>query len=900
MAEGEEKKKEYHIRLLTFLIGPATEALHLFFEIKVLNSLDFFIFLEKHKHILFHELHPSVSCCECDISSIGESQKRGCLNRSQFNLLFEIDDEREFQGHTKKQGQQIKQLCLCGVSAKRTSTVDEMDITLLSAVIKACCPAGSISGNPKWIEEIRDTRNYIAHCPSDKITKSEFDRRFAIAEQSVLNLASVILEVFKEHQTQTIQSLADETRNFAKDSEDMKTEVLRQLHKQKDDIVIEMRNIVFEVKTVIQSELPKATDPNSKIMSQDHDVCYVEWSLATPGNWNVDEIKKTLENISSLIGQWFRIEFVYTGDVVDLCDLDMETKTIVEVEVVLSAEKFETSAEYIVPEQITTSMISCDQCSGQHVCAEAIQYCSECQNNFCQQCITNHNSNAAYMRHSLTDIGKLFVDNICLKHQGGILEYFCVKHDCLCCESCMTKEHSSCQRLVPLEDAAKDVNQSVMFQNVSYALSNITTTLDKAVISQNENIKNLHDDEVTIFNKVASYKTEIIKLLDEFENDIRRNTHLLEKEGKDQSESNRKKLLQIIKPINNISKHLNQAFMYGSQKQMFILIRKCALDVSVFELKLQEIVSTLGTKRILFQPSDNIHDMVRSLGSTILHSLPYEADYKTPKIQQVQIPLLTPQMTMNFTLSRKIEIKRYNVCLSSMGMTEDNRLLLCNNNSPCLLVYSDLGEYLQDCRLPDIPWDIAVIPGEDKAVVSLLDQCFVQFIDIKTMIAGSLIAVPDVCYGVTFVNGKICVGGYGRYIHILDKQGKHITKVKLPDAGNIYYLHPGPLDSIYFTHFTDHAVSCVTLEGELRFTYTSKNLKRPQAVITDTKGQLYLACKDSNNIQRLTPKGEFIDIILIEKNNVEYPVGLVFSNNYRKLFVLNQSKDTYILVFACS
>lgn len=100
----------------------------------------------------------------------------------------------------------------------------------------------------------------------------------------------------------------------------------------------------------------------------DHDVCYVEWRLATPGNWNVDEIKKTLTNISSLIGQWFHIEFVYKGslfiqttiemtvlktkiefqravksflrDVVDLCDLDMETKTVVKAEVVLSTEKF--------------------------------------------------------------------------------------------------------------------------------------------------------------------------------------------------------------------------------------------------------------------------------------------------------------------------------------------------------------------------------------------------------------------------------------------------------------------------------------------------------------------------------------------------------------------------------
>ncbi|CAG2215219.1 unnamed protein product [Mytilus edulis] len=283
----------------------------------------------------------------------------------------------------------------------------------------------------------------------------------------------------------------------------------------------------------------------------------------------------------------------------------------------------------------------------------------------------------------------------------------------------------------------------------------------------------------------------------------------------------------------------------------------------------------------------------------VLQRGPYEAGYKTSKIQQVQIPSLPSKMTTNFSLIQKIEIKR--VCLGSMGITEDSRLLLCNYNNSNLLVYnSDLSEYLQDCKLFGQPWDIAVIPNSDKTVVTLLDRSFIQFIDTKPMTAGFKTSLLDVCYGVTFVNERICVGGYGKYTHIVDIQEKYITKVTAPDAGNIYYLHPGPLDSIYFTHFTDNAVSCRSLEGEHRFTYTSKDLKRPQAVITDNKGQLYVACKDSNNIQRLTPKGEFFDVILNEKDNIENPVGIVFSNDYRKLFVLNQSQDTYILVFACS
>lgn len=96
------------------------------------------------------------------------------------------------------------------------------------------------------------------------------------------------------------------------------------------------------------------------------DVCYVEWKLETPEKWNVDQIKNKLEAISSFVGQWFRIIFVYKGslviqtsapvrivkddkkfkqavklflnDVVDKCDLKTKINTRIKIELVVSNE----------------------------------------------------------------------------------------------------------------------------------------------------------------------------------------------------------------------------------------------------------------------------------------------------------------------------------------------------------------------------------------------------------------------------------------------------------------------------------------------------------------------------------------------------------------------------------
>lgn len=67
-----------------------------------------------------------------------------------------------------------------------------MDITLLSSVIKSCCQPWSISGNPHWIKDVKKIRNLIAHSPNNKMTKSEFDQKFTLVEQSLLNIASVL------------------------------------------------------------------------------------------------------------------------------------------------------------------------------------------------------------------------------------------------------------------------------------------------------------------------------------------------------------------------------------------------------------------------------------------------------------------------------------------------------------------------------------------------------------------------------------------------------------------------------------------------------------------------------------------------------------------------------------
>ena len=181
----DDAEREHYTKLLTFTHGIALDVLHLYFEMKILDKEEFFFFIDRCKHVLFHALHPTVYCCKCRNGSIPLSKKPPTLYSKQFNLLFDIELSTLKCLHNK-----TVRHCLCKYSASRSVTVDSLDISLVYAIVKTCCP--SIHGNPKWIKDVKDTRNILAHKSNCRLTKKEYDTWLNTVEKATLDLAKVV------------------------------------------------------------------------------------------------------------------------------------------------------------------------------------------------------------------------------------------------------------------------------------------------------------------------------------------------------------------------------------------------------------------------------------------------------------------------------------------------------------------------------------------------------------------------------------------------------------------------------------------------------------------------------------------------------------------------------------
>ena len=350
----DDEEREHYIKLLSFTFRISLDTLHLYFEIRILDKEEFFFFLDRCKHVLFHALHPAVSCCECRNESIPLSKKPPRLYPAQFNLLFDIKNST-LQSHHNK----TTQHCLCKYSASRSVKVDSLDISLVYAIIMICCP--SIHGNPQWIRNIRDTRNFLTHTTNCQLAKNEYDTWLAFVENATLDLAKVVCSTFynmvqrqisdfkkdklssntvkdilassyddvcKRFESLMSNLVIQESKSIIQESKSMSRDIIDHIKKCKDELSIDINELIFEVKThtcqqfpsqkiteesietACATSTPQTAQPQST-QSKIENKCYVEWKLAIPGTQNVSEIKNALQNISCLLKQWLEIEFVY-------------------------------------------------------------------------------------------------------------------------------------------------------------------------------------------------------------------------------------------------------------------------------------------------------------------------------------------------------------------------------------------------------------------------------------------------------------------------------------------------------------------------------------------------------------------------------------------------------------
>jgi hypothetical protein len=227
-----------------------------------------------------------------------------------------------------------------------------------------------------------------------------------------------------------------------------------------------------------------------------------------------------------------------------------------------------------------------------------------------------------------------------------------------------------------------------------------------------------------------------------------------------------------------------------------------------------------------------------------------------------------------------------------MAVTSDNKLLLCDYDDKKVYIYKDYKTYEDEISLTSTPWGITVVPCTDKAVVILIQERSIQFINTTNNTKDNKINIGVLCEGVTAVKDKIYIGGVDKVI-ILNIDGSFVREIATHGGLNYNLLYNERNDQLLLRQ--DGRLCCINLDGHVIYTY---DISGDRGLAVDQQGHVYISGRDSHDIHRLSPDGTFRDIVLSKHDGVDWPWSITFNNDFTKLFIINNGGES-VLVYSC-
>ncbi|XP_071168683.1 uncharacterized protein [Mytilus edulis] len=550
----------------------------------------------------------------------------------------------------------------------------------------------------------------------------------------------------------------------------------------------------------------------------------------------------------------------------------------------------------------TAASWSCEPCSQRKKKTEASKWCTDCEESMCQTCTDCHLSMKATKRHHIIDLqvahschsNPLTGIHFCEKHEGHPFEYFCKDHNAICCNECMsTKLHRSC-KIHTIKTCSTNVKTSQNFKDVETEIDHAIETLTSISEDRIANTTSIKGNVEDVKKSIKRFKSNILQHLDTLEVAIFQDLDRMQEEmsiklndEKDQAETDKEVVSVYKKQIQFISNH-------GSDKQAFLCMHK--LKMALHNLTNQQIGKIARMRALSIE-----HTIPEELLSCLsLGSVVPKDNLCTEKFK---LHVEDFKFYQNFHLHKKVDMTAIDKQAFITGMAvSGDKLLLCNcdwnHHMPQVLVFKKSGEYLANIEVKGAPWDIAVLPRTDQAVVVLPNTNSIQFIDTLKQVSGREIkmAGSDEKRGIAATDDKIFVGGMDRIVYILDHDGNLMSTIFSRGEKFCYLLSVSNCDLVYSDFSSIHRIK---LDGSEVYSYKSPNLRNPKKIATDQLGNLYVAGKDSHNIHRITPDGTFLDIVLTEVNGIHHPRAMYFDNSSNMLFISNQSGKE-LLIFNCT
>lgn len=557
----------------------------------------------------------------------------------------------------------------------------------------------------------------------------------------------------------------------------------------------------------------------------------------------------------------------------------------------------------------------CDACKLDDNIEEAKYFCPECEDYLCQSCETHHKKVKATRFHEIVSIdeaaikvmkekrreGKPSVKMICSCGQDEETSFYCQDHDACFCLLCKSVKHRRCNAS-SLEEVSHDPMVLTEFTAMVKKFNELDVkTKDLKAECQKQKDVLRHLDE-KCKDDIKKFRSKLNIFLDECQ---RKNLQELQKvieKLTDHLEDNVSAVTSTQQLLAKDDNFIREVGETNDKRQAFIVSTQLRKSIKEFDAVLEDVKNRLDIPNISFDHNNTLDSLQTTLKG--LGRIQMSYNVKGAK----NIPVLVDAVVKHRTqVDINILSKEKKPAITGLGFLPDGELLIADHASNTVaLLNADLQiKETLECEGP--PYDIA-ITSKVKAVVTLPYQQTLLYIqtDPKLHIVLKR-GLKNRCWGVAYCKENIYVacnfsGENPEILELAEESGNFKRSIKCYQMGGIACSYIFNLATnqdgtrLYVTDYWSHQMLCLSIDGELIFSYSDADMKYPRGILIDAAGNALVCCEASSNVHIVKSDGTKHKILLKSEDGIQTP----FSVNYRicdGMLVIGCWEKTSVLAF---
>ena len=555
------------------------------------------------------------------------------------------------------------------------------------------------------------------------------------------------------------------------------------------------------------------------------------------------------------------------------------------------------------------NQIQCDPCASENETVPGEFYCTDCLEYLCNNCARVHRKSKISKHHNLLGRDEMPKKNLttvgvqqkfCSKHANKQIDYFCEKHEQLCCSVCVTLEHRQCKVLY-VDDIAEEFNISQEYQDLKKQIKLLETKLTETKKQSKKNCQDVNQYFTTLISDIEQFRSQINTKLDEIERKLEEKAQKIKTVDLKSMECISTQTESIQKHLSEITSTLESLEKYKQNQQLFITTKTSLKQVMDFNKQTDKIshenkitkYSFSWNKEIL-QNLDLCCELVdlnvkdrekRHLQKEKQRQGEGNIMYKDPK-------QIKAKFVKKINIKHKQDRNRY-VCgiTGSDLLTSDILALTDCNNSSVKLVDLHTDAITSCLQLDDKPQDLTCMDSNTMVVTCDTNLTFVKF-------DGNLSLMKKVpmeagCCGITSHQNKLFVTftGQNPSVKILNNTGEVLHTIRTNSQGQNLFVYPQYITvstdgwTFYVSDSKQHTVTSYSVTGEQLNVYKHKNLNWPTG-LTVVEDQFIFVCGyGSDNLHEISCICEHIQIVLDRKDMGRPPLTVLYNRTNKRIYI---------------